>query len=78
MTSSNDVYQRLGALEQLVRHLYQQTGVALPDLATLTRTQVSAQVHQLLAAGDKMGAIKVYRAETGADLPTAMRTIDSL
>ena len=40
----------------------------VPDLQMLARTQVSAHVQQLLASGDKTGAIKAYRAETNVDL----------
>ena len=39
---------------------------------------MSGHVRQLLASGDKNGAVKVYRAETNVDLPTAVRIIDSL
>ena len=76
--TSNDVYERLGQLEQLVQYLYEKTGVPMPDRQTLARTQVSDRVRQLLAAGNKMGAIKAYRDETNVDLATASRTIDSL
>ena len=65
-------------LEQLVQHLYQKTGVPIPDLQTLAQTQVSARVRELLAAGDKAGAVKAYRAETNVDLATASRIIGSL
>ena len=50
----------------------------MPDPQTLARTQVSDRVRQLLAAGNKMGAIKAYRDETNVDLATASRTIESL
>ncbi len=76
--TSNDVYERLGQLEQLVQYLYEKTGVPMPDPQTLARTQVSDRVRQLLAAGNKMGAIKAYRDETNVDLATASRTIESL
>jgi hypothetical protein len=76
--TSNDVYERLGQLEQLVQYVYEKTGVPMPDPQTLARTQVSDRVRQLLAAGNKMGAIKAYRDETNVDLATASRTIDSL
>jgi hypothetical protein len=76
--TSNDVYERLGVLEQLVAHLYQKTGIPMPDLQTLAQTQVSAHVRQLLTAGDKSGAIKAYRAESNVDLATASRIIGSL
>lgn len=76
--TSNDVYERLGVLEQLVRNLYEKTGVPIPDLQTLAQGAVSAHVQQLLASGDKMGAIKAYRDEANVDLPTASRFIESL
>jgi hypothetical protein len=76
--TSNDVYERLGVLELLVRHLYEKTGAPMPDLQTLAEPQVSAHVQQLLASGDKMGAIKAYRDEANIDLPTASRIIESL
>jgi ribosomal protein L7/L12 len=76
--TSNDIYERLGVLEQLVRHLYEKTGVPMPDLQTHARSQVSAYVQQLLASGNKIGAIKAYRDEAGVDLPTATRIIESL
>ena len=76
--TSNDVYERLGMLEKLVQHLYEKTGVPMPDLQTLARSHVSSRVRQLLAAGDKMGAIKAYRDETNVDLATARQTIESL
>ena len=76
--TSDDVYERLGQLEQLVQYLYDKTGVPMPDPQTLARTQVSDRVRQLLAAGNKMGAIKAYRDETNVDLATASRTIEAL
>ncbi len=76
--TTNDIYERLGVLEQLVQHLYAKTGVQLPDIQTLARTQVSAHVQQLLASGNKIGAIKAYRDEANVDLPTATRFIESL
>ena len=76
MTSSRDVYERLGVLEQLVRHLYEKTGIPIPDLQTLA--QVSANVRQLLASGNKIAAIKAYKDENGVDLATATKMIESL
>jgi hypothetical protein len=76
--TSNDVYERLGVLEQLVQHLYEKTGVPMPDLRALAQTQVSPAVQQLVASGKTIEAIKVYKAETGADLATAKRIIESL
>jgi ribosomal protein L7/L12 len=76
MTSSRDVYERLGVLEQLVRHLYEKTGIPIPDLQTLA--QVSDRVRDLLASGNKIAAIKAYRDESGVDLATATKMIESL
>ncbi|MDT5339352.1 MAG: hypothetical protein QOD90_4857 [Mycobacterium sp.] len=76
--NSNDVYERLGVLELLVQNLYAKTGIPIPDLQTLANSQVSANVRQLLASGDKMGAIKAYRDEANVDLATASKVIESL
>ena len=79
MTSNDsDIYDRLRALDQLVRHLYKQTGVPMPDLAALATTEVSDHVRQLVAAGNNIGAIEAYRDGTGVDLRTANQVIDSL
>jgi ribosomal protein L7/L12 len=73
---SRDIYERLGVLERLVKHLYEKTGVPIPDLQTLA--QVSDHVRQLLASGNKIGAIKAYKEESGVDLATATKMIESL
>jgi ribosomal protein L7/L12 len=78
MSTDREVLERLGALEQLVRHLYRQTGVPVPDLQVLANDTVSDNVKQLVASGNKIAAIKAYRDETHADLATATRIIDSL
>jgi ribosomal protein L7/L12 len=72
------VYERLGVLEKLVQHLYEKTGVPMPDMQTLARSAVSPQVRQLLASGNKIAAIKTYRDEANVDLATATRFIESL
>jgi ribosomal protein L7/L12 len=73
-----DIYERLGALEQLVRHLYERTGVPMPDLRALAQSEISDNVRRLLASGNKIGAIKAYRDEANVDLPTATKLIESL
>ena len=77
-SNDRDIYVRLGTLEQLVRHLYERTGVPIPDLQALAGTEVSDHVRQLVASGNKIGAIKAYRDETNVDLPTATRLVESL
>jgi len=64
--TDRDIYERLGVLEQLVRHLYEKTGIPIPDLQTLA--QVSDNVRRLLASGNKIAAIKAYKEENGVDL----------
>ena len=46
-------------------------------MQTLAQYHVSAHVQQLLAAGDKIGAIKAYCGEANVDLTTASRFIES-
>ncbi len=76
--TTNDIYERLGALEQLVRHLYAQNGIPVPDVRSMAQSQVSDRVLELLASGNKIAAVKAYRDEAGVDLPTATRVIESL
>jgi ribosomal protein L7/L12 len=78
VTSTNDIYERLGALEQLVKHLYERTGVPMPDPVAITRNEVSPRVRELVASGNKIGAIKAYREEMNVDLATATRVVESL
>lgn len=76
--TDRDIYERLGELERLVRHLYKQTGVPMPDPQALLSTAVSDNVRNLVAAGNKIGAVKAYRDESGCDLATATKVINSL
>jgi hypothetical protein len=77
-SNDSDIYDRLHSLELLVRHLYQQTGVPIPDLQAIATTEVSDHVRQLAASGNKMAAMKAYRDETNADLRTAQQVIEAL
>jgi ribosomal protein L7/L12 len=77
-SNDGDIYDRLRALDQLVKYLYKQTGVPMPDLAALATTDVSDHVRRLVASGNKMAAMKAYREETGVDLRTANQVIESL
>jgi ribosomal protein L7/L12 len=43
-----------------------------------TLAEVSDRVRQLLASGNKIAAIKAYKEESGVDLVTASKTIESL
>ena len=77
-SNDRDIYERLGALELLVRHLYERKGVPIPDIQTLASSNVSDRVRQIIASGNKIGTIKAYRDETNADLATATRLIEAL
>ncbi len=67
---------RVAKLERTLELVVHQLGVRLPvDPPVLG---VSTRVLGLARAGDKIGAIKAYREETGVDLAVAKRVIDEL
>lgn len=72
-----DIYQRLSQLEAQVRYLAERTGIPLPDFTALSGSTISPEIQQLIATGNKIGAIKAYREATGCDLATAKKVIDS-
>lgn len=76
--TDREIYERLGTLELLVRHLYEKTGIPIPDLQTLASDEISDNVRRLLASGNKIAAIKAYRDEANVDLATATRMLESL
>lgn len=76
--TDNELYQRITLLEAQVRFLAGRLDVDLPDLASLAQADVSETVRSLVASGDKMGAVKAYRRETGVDLSAALKVIESL
>lgn len=77
MTVPNELYERLSLLEAQVRYLSERTGIALPDFRAVAQSQLTPQVQQLIASGDKIGAIKAYREATGCDLATAKKVVES-
>ena len=50
----------------------------MPDMQAIARNEVSAHVRELVAAGNKIGAIKAYRDEMNVDLATATKVVESL
>lgn len=70
----DDLRPRVRELEQLVDHLYATLGVTRPA----PDTSVSPEVQTLVARGQTIRAIKIYREETGCDLVTAKAVIESL
>jgi hypothetical protein len=76
---ANDISERLGLLEQLVRYLYLKTGVEVPPTRRCSpKPKYRFMCILLLASGDKVGAIQAYRDEANVDLTTASRVIDAL
>jgi ribosomal protein L7/L12 len=69
--------RRITELEKRLDWLYQATGHN-PAIAMNKGGGVSAQVWDLVQQGNKIGAIKQYRAETGCDLAEAKNVIDAL
>ena len=67
---------RVAKLEHTVSHLVKQLGIHVP--AEQAPAGVSTRVMQLVREGNKMAAIMAHSQETGADVATAKRVIDSL
>lgn len=72
------LYERIALLEAQVKFLAGRLDVDLPDFASLAQAEVSETVRSLVASGDKMGAVKAYRRETGVDLAAALKVIESI
>jgi ribosomal protein L7/L12 len=73
MTTDNQTLLRLAQLEQKVEHLYRALNVAPPPTG---QTGLSPAVLELIQQGNKLEAIKQYRAETGADLAAAKAAVE--
>ena len=69
-----DLSMRVTQLELLVEHLYTSSASR-----SRRRTRASARVcASWPSSGNKIGAIKLYREETGCDLKSAHEVIDRL
>jgi ribosomal protein L7/L12 len=77
MSVPNELYERVGLLEAQVRYLSERTGIPLPDFRAMAQSSMPPEVQQMIASGNKIGAIKAYREATGVDLATAKKVIDS-
>ncbi len=66
--------KRVEVLEAKVDNLMRNAGYDVDKPAV----EASSEVKELLIAGDRIAAIKVYRRETGASLKDAKEYIDSL
>ena len=69
--------RRIAYLEQRLDWLYQATGHGTA-ISMNKGGGVSAEVWQRFQQGNKIGAIKQYRTETGCDLAEAKNVIDAL
>ena len=80
--SDRETLLRISALEakvdHLMRHLTGAEGAAsvVPPLPSGEST--ASAVLEMIRNGDKIGAIKQYRSETGADLATAHSEVEKL
>ncbi len=72
----DSLLRRIADLEQRLDWLYQATGHS--TAISMNKGGVSAQVWELVQQGNKIGAIKQYRAETGCDLAEAKHVIEAL
>jgi ribosomal protein L7/L12 len=81
--NEGEIYKRISALEAKVDHLYRHLvgpeggSAAIPPMPSIDQT-ASTEVLDLLRQGDKIGAMKQYRAETGCDLAVAQEAISVL
>ena len=71
-----DLTFRLAELERKVEHLL----ANVPDVRAVPppSDEPSDRVRQLVAEGNLIGAIKLYREETRADLSTAKERVEAL
>jgi large subunit ribosomal protein L7/L12 len=78
----DSLLQRIAELERRLDWLYVATGhgyaSSAPPAMTTTGGAVSAAVLDLVRQGNKIGAIKQYREETGLGLREAKDVIDGL
>jgi ribosomal protein L7/L12 len=68
-----ETLKRIGRLERLVEHLYQQLDVAQPS----DQFGVSPEVQQLAQGGNLIEAIKLHRRQSGRDLATAKAEVEA-
>ena len=77
MTVPSELYERIALLEAQVRYLSERTQIPLPDFRAIAQSQLTPEIQQLIASGNKIAAIKAYREATGTDLASAKKVIES-
>ncbi len=70
----DQIFKRLSAIEQQLAILSEKAGVPYDHPAA----GAPPEVVDLVAAGDRLGAIKKYRELTGADLDEARAVVEGL
>lgn len=68
-------FMRIAELERKLSHLYQQLGIAEPGLSY---DGFAPAVVDAVRAGNMIEAIKLHRQNTGMDLASAKRAVESL
>jgi len=71
----SEIRERLAVLESRVGFLLKGMGLEPEEIK---HQKVSPAIMSMLASGDKIGAIKAYRSQTGAGLKDAKVFIESL
>jgi len=74
MTSDFELQRRVARLEQLVEGLYRHLDLPLPQEQYDPLTPVRELVH----AGKKIQAVKLYREMTGVGLKEAKQAVDAM
>ena len=69
-----ELLTRIAALERKVSALYEHLGVAEPQ----GMEGVSPEVLDAVRSGDSIGAIKLYREQTGASLAEAKEFVERI
>jgi hypothetical protein len=68
-------FMRIAELERKLTHLYQQLGIPEPGLSY---DGFAPGVVEAVRAGNMIEAIKLHRQNTGMDLASAKRAVESL
>jgi ribosomal protein L7/L12 len=69
---------RMNALESRLGRLERKLDAVLDHLGIKYEEKLSSRVRESLQKGDKIGAIKAYREETGAGLAEAKEAVERL
>ncbi len=76
MAQNREVWERIGAIERKIDILFKHLDLEPP--ADDDVGEVSDKVRKLAEAGDKAGAAKKYREETGTSLADAVAVVEKL